>query len=386
MSFEISPEQNAFKKAINAYAKKEIAPLMEEAEEKERFPKHLFKKMGDLGYLCINCPGEFGGPGATKMMECDYIEELSFINLGMALSFAVQAYSSYYILYFGTDAHRQRYLVPAIKGEKILAYAGTEPNAGSDRTRAETVATRHGKGFRINGTKIFTTNSTFADALLVEAYTDKSKGLDGLTLFLMESEAEGFGHSRLSKVGVRSSEMAELVFDDCFVPEENRVGEEGKSQEVRRKVLAPSLALEAAHAMGVARAAFEASLEYSKMRVQFNRPIGHFQGVSFKLADMALALDAARLLTYRVAWLADQKKECYNEGLMAKLFASEMALRTTEDALMIHGAHGYMMESSIQRYFRDARMLTISKGPSNIFRILISRNLGLIADDHYPVV
>lgn len=385
MDFTISPEQKAFKEAMWAFAQKEITPLVAEAEAQEKFPVHLFHRMGDLGYLCISCPEQYGGPGASKVMECDYAEELSFVNLGIAMSLHLQAYASYYLLHFGSEALRQSYVVPAVQGRKILGYAATEANAGSDRTRMETVARKEGRGFRLNGTKLYITNCTFADALLVEAFTRKELGLQGLSLFLIDRETPGFSISRrLSKVGVRSSESAELVFDDCFIPAENMVGDEGRSQDVRRYVLAPSLALQAALAVGVARAAFEASLEYSKIRCQFNRPIGHFQGVSFKLADMALSLEGARWFAYRTAWLADQKQDCYQQGLMAKLFASEMAVRITDEALQIHGVYGYMSESPIQRYLRDARMLTISKGPSNIYRLLIARNLGIEAPDYYP--
>jgi alkylation response protein AidB-like acyl-CoA dehydrogenase len=386
MDFEISYEQKAFKKTIRAFAKKEIAPLVDEAEENQKFPVELFPKMASLGYLSINCPEKYGGAGASKMMECDYNEELAFVNLGIARGLAIQAYASYYLLHSGSEMQKEKYLVPAVQGQKLLNYAATEANAGSDRTRIESVATRTEKGFRINGHKMYSTNATIADAFLIEAFTDRSKGLQGLTLFLVDRNTKGVSVSKkYNKLGVRSCEMAEVILEDCVVPEENQVGREGRSQEVRRNVLSPSLAVEAAHAVGLARAAFEASLEYSKIRVQFNRPIGHFQGVSFKLADMAVSIDAARIFAYRVAWMADQKKDCYHEGLIAKLFASEMARRVTEEALQIHGAYGYMMESPIQRYLRDAQMLTIAKGPSNIYRILISRNLGIVADDHYLV-
>ena len=385
MDFEISPEQKAFQQAFQSFARKEIAPLVDEAEEKEKFPIPLIKKMGELGYLCISCPEQYGGPGATKMMEYDYIEELSAISMGIALTICVQNYSSYYLLHFGTEDQRQRYMVPAIRGEKILAYAATEADAGCDRLRMRTFAKKEDGKFILNGTKLYTTSAGFADAILVEAFTDKSKGIQGMSLFAVEKGAKGFSASKkLRKLGARSSENYELAFEDCIVPEKNMVGQPGKSQDLRRKVLAPSLALESAHAIGIARAAYEASLEYSKIRVQFNRPIGQFQGVSFKIADMAVSIDAARLLAYRVAWLADQKQDCYHEGLISKLYASGMALRVTEEALQIHGAFGYMMECPVQRYHRDARMLPISKGPSNIYRILISRNLGLVADDHYP--
>jgi alkylation response protein AidB-like acyl-CoA dehydrogenase len=385
MDFEISSEQKSFCETIRRFAKKEIEPLVDDSEENEEFPIQIFELMGKHGYLCICIPEEYGGAGANKMMECDYIEELSYTNIGIALSLCVQAYSSYYLLHAATEAQKQKYLLPAVKGKKILGYAATEPNAGSDRTLMSTNAVKKGNKYLINGTKMYITNAGFADALLVEAFTDKSAGFKGMSLFIVDKGTPGFSVSKkMSKLGARSSENYELIFEDCLVPEENMVGAPGRSQELRQSVLAPSLALESAHAIGVARAAYEASLEYSKIRVQFNRPIGHFQGISFKIADMALALDAARLLAYRVAWLADHKMDCYQEGLMSKLFASEMAVRITDEALQIHGAYGYMMESPIQRYLRDARMFPISKGPSNIYRILIARGLGLIADDHYP--
>jgi len=384
MDFDFKPEHEMFRKSVRDFSKKEIAPLIEEAERKEEFPRELFPKMGALGYLCIPCPEKYGGPGGDKITECIFTEEVAFVSLGIAIGTLVHsAFAGSLILNYGTEQQRERYLPPAVRGEEIWAFAATEPDAGSDRSMIQTTIRKEGDHFVLNGAKIFITNSRIADYIIVEGYTDKTKGIQGLSLFILEKGTPGFTVSKLSKVGIRPSEVAELSFQDCILPQGHRLGEEGMGLEKVKKVRTASWILVGARAIGVSRAAFEAALEHAKNRVQFKRPIGLFQANSFKLAEMALDIDAARLLTYRAAWLHDQGRDCYREASMAKLFTTEMAVRITGQAVQIHGAHGYMMDSPVQRYFRDARMLTISEGSSEIQHILIARELGLKADDFY---
>lgn len=389
MDFELNSEHESFRKTFQKFIQREISPLVERAEEKEEFPVELFKKMGSQGYLCITCPEKYGGAALDKMTECIYTEEIARVNLGICISLIVHsAFSTNMILEYGNEEQRQRYLPDAIRGDKIWAFAGSESEAGWDRTRIQTTATKDGSNYILNGTKLFITNATFSDNTIVEAYTDKKKGLRGLSLFIVPKGTPGFTVAKkMKKAGVRSSEIAEIVLNNCRLPAENLLGEEGGAHKkiMGGRIRVGSWILVGARAIGVARTAFEASLEHAKNRVQFNRPIGHFQANSFKLARMALDLEAARLLLYKAAWLLDNGKECYNEAAMAKLFATEMAVRITGEAVQIHGAHGYMMESPIQRYFRDAKMLTITEASSEILHILIGRELSLKGDDWYPV-
>ena len=386
MDFELSSEHKTFQKTFQKYVQREIAPLVEEAEEREEFPVELFKKMGSAGYLCLMLPEEYGGAGADILTNSIYIEEIAKVDLGICISIVVHStIPPNMILNYGTKEQRQKYLPEAIRGEKIWAFACTESESGSDRTRIQTTAKKEGGYYILNGTKLFITNSRICDYVLVEAYTDKKKGVKGLSNFIVPKGTPGFSVSRkLRKVGIRPSEFAELVFQDCRIPAENLLAGEGTGYEKVRITRAGSWILVASRAIGLAGAAFEASLEHAKNREQFNRPIGHFQANSFNLARMALDLETARLLTYKAAWLLDQKKEFYQEAAMAKLFATEVAVRITGEALQMYGAHGYTMESPIQRYFRDAKMLTIAQQTSEIMHIIIARGLSLVADDWYP--
>ena len=382
MDFDLKEEHEIFRKSVREFAKKEIAPLVEEADIKEEFTKSLLPKMVELGYLCITCPEEYGGAGGDKITECIFVEEVAFISLAIAICTTVHSsFGGTTILDNGTQKQKERYLPPAVKGQEIWGYALSESDAGSDTSMIRTTIKREGDHFVLNGTKMYTSNSTIGDYIIVVGLTDKTKGSGGLSLFILEKETPGFTVSKMSKVGVRASVVAELCFEDCILPEENQLGGDGIALAALGKLIQHAWTLVGPKAIGVARAAFEAALEHAKTRVQFNKPIGLFQANSFKLAEMALDLDAARLLTYRAAWLWDQGRDCFKEASMAKLFSTEMAVRITGQALQIHGAQGYMMESPVQRYFRDARMLTITEGSSEIQHINIARELGLVADE-----
>jgi alkylation response protein AidB-like acyl-CoA dehydrogenase len=282
---------------------------------------------------------------------------------------------------FGTEEQKGNFLRPAIQGEKIGALALTEPNAGSDIQAIESKATRAGKRYLLQGSKMFVTNGTIADFVLAAAYTQRSKGIDGISLFVVEKGTPGFHVSRkLKKEGSRSSETAELSFEDCLIPEENLVGgREGAFREIL-KTLVEGRVVVAAGATGVARAAFEAALQYAKERVAFGRPIGHFQAIGFKLADMITWIEMARTMIYRVAWMIDRRKTCVAEASMAKLFATEMAEKVTSEAMQVFGGYSQMREFPVGRYWRDARQLKIGEGTSEIQRRIICRQLGLKTD------
>lgn len=382
MDFDLSEEQRMFQVAIRSFAEKEIGPLVEKAEEEEAFPLELFPRMGRLGYLGIRYPEAYGGAGADKISECIWAEELFRVCRGIATSLFAHCHLGTFPLFvLGTEEQKASFLLPAVKGEKIAAFALTEPNAGSDIQAIECKAVKAGKSFLLNGSKMFVTNGTIADFVLAAAYTDRSKGFGGISLFVVEKKTPGFHVSRkLKKEGSRSSETAELSFADCLIPEENLLGgREGAFRDIL-KTLVEGRVLIAAGATGIARAAFEAALQYAKERVAFGRPIGHFQAIGFKLADMATFIEIARTMVYRVAWMIDQKKPCIGEASMAKLFATEMAEKVTSEAMQIFGGYSQMREFPVGRYWRDARQLKIGEGTSEIQRRIICRQLGLKTD------
>ena len=382
MEFDLSEEHRIFQKAIRDFAEKEITPLVERAEEEECFPLELFPRMGRLGYLGIRYPEAYGGSGADKIAECIWAEELFRICRGIATSlFAHCHLGTFPLLIFGTEAQKARFLRPAIQGDKIAAFALTEPNAGSDVQAIQSRAHKTGNRYLLKGSKMFVTNGTFADFFLVAAYTDRAKGFEGISLFVVERGTGGFYVSRkLKKEGSRSSETAELNFEDCSIPEENLVGgREGSFRNIL-KTLVEGRVVIAAGATGVARAAFEAALQYAKERVAFGRPIGQFQAIGFKLADMATWIEISRTMIYRVAWMIDQKRACISEASMAKLFATEMAEKVTSEAMQVFGGYSQMREFPVGRYWRDARQLKIGEGTSEIQRRIICQQLGLKTD------
>jgi alkylation response protein AidB-like acyl-CoA dehydrogenase len=382
MDFDLSEEQRIFQRAIRDFAEKEISPRVEKAEEEESFPLDLFPRMGRLGYLGIRYPESHGGSGADKITECIWAEELFRICRGIATSLFAHSHLGIFPIFgFGTEEQKSRFLRSAIQGEKIAAFALTEPNAGSDVQALESRATRIGRGYLLRGSKMFVTNGTFADYVLAAAYTDRSRGFEGISLFIVEKGTQGFHVSRkLKKEGSRSSETAELSFEDCPVPEGNLLGgREGAFRDIL-KTLVEGRVIIAAGATGVARAAFEAALQYAQERVAFGRPIGQFQAIGFKLADMATWIEMARTMNYRVAWMIDQRRACISEASMAKLFATEMAEKVTNEAMQIFGGYSQMREFPVGRYWRDARQLKIGEGTSEIQRRIICHHLGLKTD------
>ena len=382
MNFDLSEEQRIFQTAIRGFAEKEIAPLVEKAEEEECFPRDLFLRMGRLGYLGIRYPEAYGGSGADKISECIWAEELFRICRGIATSLFAHCHLGTFPLFvLGTEEQKDRFLRPAIKGEKIAAFALTEPNAGSDVQAIESKAIRVGERYLLRGSKMFVTNGTLADIVLVAAYTDRSKGFEGISLFIVEKGTQGFYISRkLKKEGSRSSETAEVGFEDCFLSAENLIGRRQGSFRDILKTLVEGRVVIAAGATGVARAAFEAALQYAKERSAFGRPIGQFQAIGFKLADMATSIEVSRTITYRVAWMIDQKRPCIAEASMAKLFATEMAEKVTSEAMQVFGGYSQMREFPVGRYWRDARQLKIGEGTSEIQRRIICHQLGLKTD------
>ncbi len=379
MDFELTEEQRMFQLAIRDFAQKRIAPLVKEAEEKEEMPVHLFRELGELGYLCPRYPVELGGGGLGKIGDCIGILEIAKVCAGIAAGLMVQAGIATSAIYdHGSEELKEKYLKPAIRGEKIAAFGLTEPNAGSDASAIETTAQRQGDKYIVNGSKIFITNGPIADFITLAAYTDKSKGpREGISLFVFDTKTPGFSARKLKKVGMWSAATGELYFDNCEVPSKNLIGEEGKGLRYLLEALAGGRISHSARSIGVAESALELALNYAKERKQFGQPIGKFQAVAFKLANMATQLEAAKHLMFYAAWLYDKGVDCRKEACMAKLFASEVACKITEDAMQIHAGYGYMMDSAIQRLWRDARIFTVTEGTSEVQLLVISRGLGL---------
>ncbi len=379
MDFELKEEHRVFQKFIRDFAEKEVAPLVDEAEETNIFPKQLFKKMGDMGFLCPRYPEDLGGGGGDKITECIMVEELTKVNAGIASSLMVQSGLGTQPIYrFGSEEQKQKFLIPAIKGEKIAAFALTEPDSGSDAASIKTAAVRDGDDYIINGSKIFITNGPICDYAIVAAYTDPSKRGEGINLFIVEKDAPGFSVSRkLDKVGNRSIETGELVFEDCRVPAKNMIGEkEGGGFDMIADTLISGRITYGSRCTGTAQAAYELTVGYAKERTQFGNPIVKFQTIRFKLAEMAMNIDIMRSYTYRVAGLYDQGKNVRKESSMVKLFTSETLQKILSDSMQIHGGYGYMMEYPIQRHWRDGRLFTITEGTSEIQHLVIARESG----------
>lgn len=378
MDFAFNEIQTLFQNAARDFAEREVAPLVEEAEAKEEIPLQLFTKLGELGYLCPGYPEEYGGGGMGKIGECILYEELGKISSGICSAIMVQGgLATKMIAAHGTEAQKQKYLAAACRGTKIAAYGLTEPNAGSDAANIQTRATRKDGGYIINGSKIYITNGQVCDFVTIAAVTDKSKGSKGISTIVVDADTPGFSRNKMRKLGNHSSPTSELYFDDCRVPSENLVGEEGQGFKYMLESLTGARISHSARSIGLAEAALQKTVAYARERVQFGQPIGKNQGVSFRLARLAAEIEAARWLLYRVAWLFDQGQDCRKEAAMTKLYSAEVAVQMAEAAMRIHAGAGYLAESVVQRYYRDAILYPITEGTSEIQQVIIARELGL---------
>ena len=376
---ELTEENRLFRDAIREFARREVAPLVAEAEETNTLPRQLFRKMAAPGFLCPRYPVEIGGGGGDKITECIMVEEMNYVNAGIAASLMAQTgLATQPIFNYGSSWQKEEYLLPAIRGEKIGAFALTEPNAGSDAASLKTRAARDGNDYILNGTKIFITNGPICDYVIVAAYIDPARRGEGINLFLVDKGTKGFGVARkLDKVGNRSIETGELVFEDCRIPVKNRIGDrEGGSFDQIASTLLSGRITYGSRCTGTAQAAYDLTVKYARERIQFGKPILSFQATKFKLAEMAMHIDIMRSYTYRVAALYDQGANVRREAAMVKLFTSETLQKILSDSMQIHGGYGYMMEYPIQRYWRDGRLFTITEGTSEIQRLVIAREEG----------
>ena len=378
LGFRLNEEQESFRVAVRSFAEKELAPRVDQLEETETFPKDLFQKLGTLGYLGVGYPEEYGGSGGDMVMRCLLIEEIARINCGFAAALLAHVgLGCIPVFKFGTEAQKKQYLVPAIRGEKLGSFGLSEPNSGSDAASIRTTAERRGDEYVINGSKMFITNGNIADYCLVAAYTDRTKRGSGISMFIVDTKTPGFSVSRkLKKTGHHTSETAALTFEDMRVPVSALLGGiEGGFKQVTG-TLEGGRITHAARSVGVSQAALEAALRYAKEREQFGQPIAKFQAIKFKLARMAMEVETARTMMWRASWLFDQG-ECMREAAMAKLFASEVAQRVTWEAVQIHGGYGYITAFPVERFWRDARLMTITEGTTEIQLTIIARELGL---------
>lgn len=378
LGFTLNEEQDAFRAAVRDFAERAIAPRVEELEASETFPMDLFREMGRLGYLGVGYPEQWGGSGGDMVMRCLLIEEIGRVNAGIAAALLAHVgLGTIPILRFGTDDQKRRYLIPALRGEKLASFGLSEPNSGSDAASVRTTAERRGDGYVINGSKMFITNGNLADYCLVVAYTDRTRRGDGISVFVVDTTTPGFHVSRkLKKLGHHTSETAALTFEDMAVPASALLGGiEGGFKQVTG-TLEGGRITHAARSVGLAQAALEHAVRYAKEREQFGQRIAKFQAIKFKLARMAMEVDTARTMMLRAAWLFDQGY-AMREAAMAKLFASEVVQRVTWEAIQIHGGYGYITEFPVERFWRDARLMTITEGTTEIQLTIIARELGL---------
>ncbi|MEW5913949.1 MAG: acyl-CoA dehydrogenase family protein [Thermodesulfobacteriota bacterium] len=376
---ELTEEQRIFLDMMTDFADNEVAPLAEEAEATGNTPRQLFERMGEMGFLGPRYPEELGGGGGDKITECIMVEQLGRICSGFCG--AVVAHSglgTMPIYLHGSEEQKERFLKPAVRGQKIAAFGLTEPNVGSDAASIQTRALRDGDSYVINGTKMFITNGPICDYVIVAAYTQPEKRGLGINLFIVEKGTPGFTVSKkLEKVGNHSAETGELVFEDCRVPAENMIGgkECGGFQQLEDTLISGRITY-GARCLGTAQASYDLTLDYARQRVQFGRPIINFQVNSFRVAEMAMYIDIMRSYVWRVARLYDAGVNVKKESSMVKLFCSEILQKITGDAMQIHGGYGYMSEYAIQRHWRDGRLFTVTEGTSEVQHMVIARELG----------
>ncbi|PFG15225.1 acyl-CoA dehydrogenase [Bacillus sp. es.036] len=378
MELVFTEEQKMMQKMVRDFAEKEIAPIVEEMEETDRFPREVIKRMGELGLMGIPIPEAYGGAEMDYTSYIIAIHELSKVSATVGVILSVHtSVGTLPILAFGTEEQKKRYIPKLATGEYLGAFALTEPSSGSDASSMKTRAVKDGDHYILNGSKIFITNGGEADTYVAFARTNPDeKGSKGVTAFIIERDMPGFSVGKKEKkMGLNGSNTVEIIFEDCRVPVENRLGEEGQGFKIAMANLESGRIGIAAQSLGIAEAALNYATAYAKERHQFGKPIGQHQGLGFKLADMATEVEAAKLLTYRAADLKNHGTPCMQEVSMAKLFASKAAVKASIEAVQVYGGYGYTKDYPVERLFRDAKVCEIYEGTSEIQKIVISRNL-----------
>ena len=375
--FVLTEEQEHLRREIREFAAQEIAPYMAAWDEASEFPLAAVKKLGAMGLMGVIIPQEFGGAGLGYVDYVLAIEELSAVDGSVGLTMAAHnSLGTNHIFLAGNEAQKRKYVSRLATGEWLAAWALTEPGSGSDASSARTTAMKKGDRYVLNGNKTFITNGRYADVVVVIAITDRSKETHGLSAFVIEKGTKGFkAGKKENKLGLRASDTSELIFEDCEIPAENLLGAEGEGFIDAMRVLDGGRISIAALSLGIARGALDAALKYVKERRQFGKAIAEFQGIQWKLADMATELDAARLLTQRAAVLKDAGRKVTRESSMAKLFASEVAVHICNEAVQLLGGYGFIKDYPVEKFYRDVKLCTIGEGTSEIQRMVIAREI-----------
>ncbi len=377
MDFSLTDEQALLRKSVREFAESEIRPHVMEWDEDSHFPKELLPKLAELGLMGIQFPESMGGAGMSAVDYCICIEEIARVDPSVSLSVAAHnGLGAAHISMFGSEAQKQQYLVPLAKGEKLAAWGLTEPGSGSDAAAMRTNAVKDGDCWVLNGSKMFITHGTSADTLVIMAVTDKSKGAKGISAFVLERGMSGVvAGKKENKLGMRASETTEVILQNCRVSPAQMLGEAGQGFIQTLQVLDAGRIGIAALSVGLAQGAYEAAARYTAQRKQFGRSIDSFPSIQERLAQHHSQVEAARLLTYRAAWLKDQGRRMTLESAMAKLYASEIAVRAAEDCVQMHGGYGFVKDYPAEKYFRDVKLVTIGEGTSEVQRLVIARQL-----------
>ena len=377
MDFQFTEEQEQLKRSVREFAESEIRPHVMEWDENSEFPLAVIKQLGKMGLMGVVFPPEYEGAGLGYVDYVIAIEELSRVDGSVGIIVAAHnSLCSNHIYVAGNEEQKRKYLPKLASGEFIGCWGLTEPGSGSDAGSARMTAVRRGRNWVLNGTKTFITNGHYADVAVIIAVTDKTTGTHGLSAFVVDKDTKGFRPGKKeNKLGLRASDTAELIFEDCVIPAENLVGKEGDGFIDAMRVLDGGRISIAALSLGIAQGAFEAALKYSKERKQFGRAISDFQAIQWKLTDMATEIDAARLLTLRAASMKDAGLKTTQESSMAKLYASEVAVRCANEGVQIHGGYGFIKDYPAEKYYRDVKLCTIGEGTSEIQRLVIARQL-----------
>jgi alkylation response protein AidB-like acyl-CoA dehydrogenase len=377
MDFRLSADQELLRRSVREFAETEIRPHVRDWDEKQHFPTELVPRLAELGLLGIQIPEQYGGAGMSAVDYCICIEELARVDPAVALSVAAHnGLCSAHIFAFGTDAQKRTYLAPLARGEKIGAWGLTESTSGSDAAAMRTTATKAGTCWILNGSKTFTTHGRVGHVMVAMAVTDKAAGSKGISAFIVEHGTGGMAPGKKEdKLGMRASDTSEVRFDNCRIPADQLLGEEGQGFVGAMQVLDAGRIGIAALSVGLAQGAYEAALAYAQERQAFGKTISAFQAIQWKLADNATRIEAARLLTYRAAYLKDHGSRTTLASSMAKLYASEIAVRAADDCVQIHGGYGFVKDYPAEKFFRDVKLTTIGEGTSEIQRLVIARQL-----------
>lgn len=377
MNFELSEELLQIKRSVREFAEGEIAPHVMEWDEAQHFPVELLPKLAELNLMGIIFPEEVGGAGLNYVAYATIIEEIARVDASIGLGVAAHnSLCTNHIFQFGTKEQVEKYVKPLARGEHLGAWALTEPSSGSDAAGMRTTATRDGSGWILNGAKNFTTHGTYADTYVIMALTDKEKGNHGASAFIVERSTPGLTPGRKeNKLGCRASDTASVILEDCRVESSALLGKEGEGFIDALKILDGGRISIAALALGIAQGAYEAAVKYAKQRLAFGKVISSYQAIQWKLADMHTQIEAARLLTLKAAALKDSGKKTTKESAMAKLYASEVAVKVAEESIQIHGGYGFTKDYPAEKYWRDSKLCTIGEGTSEVQRMVIAREI-----------